>query len=377
MWGREAGSHLPQTHGGEEPGRHGISAAISSWDDASAAGPLRSLFLEGEWRVARAKQRNGNRRLPIFAYHESAQFPRHIEDVLMRGPDGSGASEDVEWRVVSISDGSGPGDPSASIVADVWARRSSQEILFDFRSSSLLRRFYEPLRTDYAALRADYAAFVSSPDFVTVGSAEVKESIVAGLHIDMVEEPERLSAVRGLLLEMAALVAERPIPDATIELTRLEQALETSPIKEAMERRAEILSIFGRDGGVPLVASAGDLKSHNLMLDGARAFVIDFEWLEPRPFWHDAFEVARRACPQALADGRLNEELRTLFAAAEVSPGRGVHDWIRLSVLSATVLKGWKRGKRGRSGRRRLSRSDARWVRRRWSEEQSRLAYSD
>ena len=352
--------------------------AVAEWSDAPTAPRLSTLLREGAWRVAWVVREKDGRQAPLFAHHESALLPsERVLDVLLNGMHRTGDAGGIEWRWVDVSGSAETSGTTAPIRADLWARRDNQFLFFDVPAGYLYRWFYKPLRPDYAQLRNDYAAYVSSPGFVVIGASQVVEALATGVHVDELEESERVPAVRGLLRSMAELVEAKAFINATRDLSRLERALRSSPLAEARERREEILDVFGREGRVPLVVSIGDMKPRNVVIDGSSGSVIDFEWLDLRPFWHDAFDLARRSCPRTFVNGGFDHELHAVFDAAGVAPEGGVKAWVRLSVLAFTALKGAKRATRSRFGWRRMSRSDARSIQRRWAEKQAGLAPYD
>ncbi len=319
-----------------------LASATREWGDAGPT-DLVGYLRPGLWHVAWKCERGNLTTAPIAAYLSSAVVPQHLLQGLLTSAGLSRDDSDVTWTVTRVA--VGQTEPAAGhFLADVWARRRGKVLLFDLESGLLLKWFHAAeLPVDYDEMRKSFSAHLPCASYDLVGNEHLYESIVAGVPLSQLEEDSRVGPVREILRGLAELISVTSFVKEHMGRPDLENILRRSLIREARERRREILRMFGFDGAVPAVISHGDLKSHNIMIVNGRPQIIDMDGLGLRPFWSDALYIARRLTPRAFREGWLNSELHEVFEAAEISPPVAIHEWARLAELEQQAVKAHKR----------------------------------
>jgi len=317
-----------------------LSAAVRLWSTTSSTG-YAGYLRTGLWKVAWIQESGDRFPAPVFARRDSVDVPQRFTNSLFSTAGESKDDRSATWTEFAID--RVPSDLDETFRADVWARRRGKSLLIDLVGHQVMHVHEAELIPEYGAFRRTFGAHLPTVDFAQLGSRRILEDFAVGVSLSAVAESARLLHVRDLLDGLARLIHATSAPVERFGRENLDRLLQRSPIREARERREEILDMYGYRNPVPGVVSHGDLKTHNLIATDGGLTVIDLDGLEIRPFWSDALYAARKLAPKALRDGRLDSALGGVFDAAGVAINSSVLEWARLAELSQQAIKAHKK----------------------------------
>jgi len=191
----------------------------------------------------------------------------------------------------------------------------------------------------YRELRSALSRHLDGPQFeVEHDGAVLLEPYVRGRMLNTVAPATQLIRTRALLEQLTALAADpamqRGARDLTAMLLRDLRAVAEDPDHRDLAALADRL---GRCVDIP---SHGDLSANNVIVDGDRSYVIDWDAsvLGVRPAWFDALHLllGNKAGPtirDAALRGAFSTELSRLWSACATSGGPSPLDADTLPLL--------------------------------------------
>lgn len=244
----------------------------------------------------------------------------------MRPGDGVGATGYGAGRVASILDTLGPAAPAALVealgardasISRVVAKQQQQQIWADSSDGPLFARFSaEPRDHDAFAFEASARAVVGS-------TGDVRSPPVLDLGVEwllerqIVRRPFGGKACIDRAVTAAVSISELDLPrgGAAAEsrafslFRRLDMVRSSVPLGHVIASKRAL-----RSHALPLVASHGDFHDRNLLYDGEKLWVIDWELAGPRPAGYDLMYL--------WATLEAEEDRELLFAAAREAIGQ-------------------------------------------------------